>query len=192
MPLFNNPNAKLPPRIERMVMKMQNLDFSAIHIPGKANMTDYISRHPLPETQKTGHEQHVRAVVEIDHAVVIEIIRSATQNNRELQKLKAALETGSWDRTDPDLAPYHDLQAEIYISDGVLLRLDGIIPPEALRNKIIAVAHKQGHLGISKTKELMRRKYWLPMMNKRIEDIVSACFSYQIATNTHPTEPANR
>ncbi|XP_068684306.1 uncharacterized protein [Montipora foliosa] len=52
LPLFNNPNAKLPPRIERIVMKMQNLDFTAIHIPGKSNMTDYLSRHPLPEIMR--------------------------------------------------------------------------------------------------------------------------------------------
>ena len=47
MPIFNNPTARLPPCIERLVMKMQNLDFQMIHIPGKTNMTDYMSRHPL-------------------------------------------------------------------------------------------------------------------------------------------------
>ena len=50
LPLLNNPTAKLPPCIERLALKMQNLDFEMIHIPGKTNMTDYMSRHPLPET----------------------------------------------------------------------------------------------------------------------------------------------
>jgi hypothetical protein len=40
---------------------MQNLDFEAIHIPGKSNMTDYLSRHPLPETGKDHIEKHVNA-----------------------------------------------------------------------------------------------------------------------------------
>ena len=39
LPIFNNPRAKLPPTIERMVMKMQNLDFTAVYIPGKTNAT---------------------------------------------------------------------------------------------------------------------------------------------------------
>jgi hypothetical protein len=39
LPLFNNPQAKLPPRIERLIMKMQNLDFTMIHIPGKEKKT---------------------------------------------------------------------------------------------------------------------------------------------------------
>lgn len=50
--------------------------------------------------------------------------------------------------------------------------------------KAITIAHKQGHPGITKTKELMRKKYWFPGMNRRIENIVSTCFSRQV------TEPA--
>ena len=107
-----------------------------------------------------------------------------------LQKLKIALETGKWNRNDPDLIPYYDVRADIYESEGVLLRLNRIIPPESLRDKIVSIAHKQGHLGISKTKELLRRKYWFPSMNKRIDDIVSTCFSCQVTTNTQHTEPA--
>jgi hypothetical protein len=38
--LFNNPQAKLPPIIKRLIMKMQNLNFTMIrHIPGKENVT---------------------------------------------------------------------------------------------------------------------------------------------------------
>ena len=86
-----------------MVMKMQNLDFTAIHIPGKSNMTDYLSRHPLPEVEKTGHERHVRAVIETDHAVVMETIQSATKDdkakaeestrNREVDQKRSRLKT---------------------------------------------------------------------------------------------------
>ena len=40
LPLLNNPTAKVPPRIERLALKMQNLDFEMVHIPGKTNVTD--------------------------------------------------------------------------------------------------------------------------------------------------------
>ena len=33
LPLFNNPQAKLPPRIGRLIMKMQNLDFTMMTHP---------------------------------------------------------------------------------------------------------------------------------------------------------------
>ena len=100
------------------------------------------------------------------------------------------MQTDKWIKTDPDLKPYFDLRAELYMADGLILRIDRIIPPESLRDKIIQIAHKQGHLGISKTKEMLRRKYWFPAMNHRIDTVVSTCFKCQIATNTQHTEPA--
>ena len=84
LPLFNNPQARLPPRIEQLIMKMQNLDFTMIHIPGKENVTDYMSRHPLPETTRTGVEKHVKAVIRTDHAIVLERIAAETAKDTEL------------------------------------------------------------------------------------------------------------
>ena len=76
------------------------------------------------------------------------------------------------------------------MAEGLILRLDKIIPPECLRDKIITTAHTQGHLGKSKTKKRIRRKYWFPGMNQRIDNDISTCFSCQVAMYTHHTEPA--
>ena len=66
-------------------MNMQNRNFDMIHIPGKTNMTDYMSRHPLPETGKDHLEKHLRAVIETDHAVVMDKIKQETAKNEELR-----------------------------------------------------------------------------------------------------------
>ena len=153
-------------------------------------MTNYMSRHPLPETGTDRFEKYVIATVQSEHAVVMGKIKEETKNDRELTKLAAAMQTDKWIKTDPDLKPYFDLRAELYMADGLILRIDRIIPPESMREKIIQIAHKQGHLGISKTKEMVRRKYWFPAMNHRIDTVVSTCFNCQIATNTQHTEPA--
>jgi len=47
------------------------------------------------------------------------------------------MQTGKWAKTDPDLKPYFDLRAELYMADGLILRIDRIIPPESLRDRII-------------------------------------------------------
>ena len=52
------------------MIKMQNLDYETIHIAGKSNMTDYLSRHPPPETEKDYTEKHVKEVIQGDHAMV--------------------------------------------------------------------------------------------------------------------------
>lgn len=93
--MFHNPKAKLSPRIERVVMKMQNLDFAAVYAPGKTNMTDYLSRHVQPETVETEHESHVRAVVKLHHAVKLETIKKGTKEDPILQQVKESLFTGS-------------------------------------------------------------------------------------------------
>ena len=132
-------------------MKMQNLDFTMIHIPEKQNATDYMSTHPLPDTGSTRTDSHVKAIARSDHVVVLETIAAETQTDPELQHLKQAMQIGAWDRKDPVLKPYHDVQSELYESEDVILHLDKIIPSENLRAKIIRYAHKQGHLGLSKT-----------------------------------------
>ena len=190
IPIFNNPSAKLPPQRERLRMKTQHLNFVMIHITGKSNMTDYLSHHPLPDAEETHLERHVRAVIATDHAVVLDKIHEETRKDSELQTLIQTIRTGNWKSTGIDLKHYYDIRTEIYEPDGVVLRGDRIIPPTSLRKRIINTAHKQGHLGTSKTKEMIRNKYWFPLMNIQIENIVQSCFSCQIATNSIHTEPA--
>ena len=64
------------------------------HIPGKSNMTDYLSRHPLPDTEDTHLEHHVRAVISTEHAVVLDKIRKETSGDNELQTLIQTIRTG--------------------------------------------------------------------------------------------------
>ena len=149
-----------------------------------------MSRHPLPETGTDRLEKHVITTVQSEHAVVLDKIKEETAKDRELTKLSAAIQTDKWIKTDPDLKPYFDRKAELYMADGLILRIDRIIPSESLRDKIIQIAHRHGHLGISKTKEMLHRKYWFPAMNYRIDTVMSTCFDCQIATNTQHTEPA--
>ena len=190
LPLLNNPKAKIPPRIERIIIKMQNLDFEAIHIPGKSNMTDYLSRHPLPETGKDHVEKYVNAAIQADHAIVWSKIKEATAEDKELTELTETIETGNWEEAKQFLKPYYEIRDELFVADGVIMRMDRIVPPQSLRQRIIQSAHKQGHLGVSKTKEMIRRKYWFPGMNTRITDMVQSCFDCQIVTDQHHTQPA--
>ena len=53
IPMFNKMSTKLPPRIEKWVMDMQDIDFEVVYEPGKdeADPLDFLSRHPLPEIE---------------------------------------------------------------------------------------------------------------------------------------------
>lgn len=52
LPLFNKPTAKPPPRIEKWVMDMQDVDYELQYETGKyeADLLDFLSGHPLSLT----------------------------------------------------------------------------------------------------------------------------------------------
>jgi hypothetical protein len=50
-----------------------------------------MSRHALPDCERTGVDKHARAVTQADHAVVLDKIASETEQNPELHYLKHAV-----------------------------------------------------------------------------------------------------
>ena len=58
-----------------------------------------------------------------------------------------------------------------------------------LQHTVIKAAHSLGHLGMTKTKQMLRQKYWFPQMNKMVEHIVGKCYECQVTTKEHRHEP---
>ena len=193
IPLFNKPTAKLPPRIERWVMDMQDVDYELKYEPGKdeADPLDFLSRHPLPETGSDSTEKMIKAVVEAEHAIVIDKIKAETQADSTLQKLSQRIRKGDWKQysKDPDISPFCAIKEELYEAQGLILRMDRIVIPTNLQRKIIKVAHRLGHLGTTKTKQMIRAKYWFPNMNTLIDQMIGQCYECQVTTKQHREEP---
>ena len=55
----------MPPRIEKWVMEMQDVVYELVYEPGKdeADPLDYLSRHPLPETEDDKTKKIIRWTV---------------------------------------------------------------------------------------------------------------------------------
>lgn len=96
LPLFNKAAMRLPPRIEKWVMGMQDVNFELIYEPGKdeADPLDFLSRHPLPETGKDTIERVIKYTVTAEHAVVVDHIKEETLKDTQLQKLSIRILTG--------------------------------------------------------------------------------------------------
>jgi hypothetical protein len=60
--------------------------------------------------------------------------------------------------------------------------------PEGLRQTALSIAH-EGHLGISKTKALVRTKIWFPGMDQMIEQLVDGCVPCKLNSNRPELEP---
>ena len=51
--------------------------------------------------------------------------------------------------------------------------------PVALYNKALNIAH-EGHLGITRTKTLLRSKVWFPNINKLVDSLISKCLPREL------------
>ena len=193
IPMFTKASAKLPPRIEKWVAEMQDVDFEILYEPGKdeRDPLDYLSRHPLPETDQDPIEKFVKWTIIQEHAIHLEDIQRETGKDEEMMSLRDRIRNGDWERyrNDRIINQYYSCKEELFEAKNMIFRLDRIILPRSLQRKTIKIAHTLGHLGKTKTKEMLRQKYWFPMMNAMIDTMLDQCLDCQIATKAHKTEP---
>jgi hypothetical protein len=120
IPMFNKTNIKLPPRIEKWVMDMQDVDFEIVYEPGKdeADPLDFLSRHPLSEKENDGTETVIKAVIHNEHDVVLERLQEVTNKDEQLLKLKECILKSDWERNkkDKDISPYYHIRNELYVA----------------------------------------------------------------------------
>lgn len=185
LPMFSKPSARLPARIERWFMDMQD-----VMNLGEMNWILQIScRHPLPAIENDDTEKLLKAVITKDHAVVLDRVRE----DRVLRKLSQTIQKRNWEssKRHADLIPFYQVIEELFGSQGMIFHKERIILPANLQQKIIKSANTLGHLGMTKTKHMLRGKCWFTGMNLLISQISGSgsCFDCPLATKSHRKEP---
>ena len=168
-------------------MNLQDVDFELLYEPGRDEKDpyDYLSRHPLLATGSDDTEIVLKRIIE-EPAVVLDI-KKETKECKQMTKLQERIQKGDWNayKKDPDIEPCFMIREELFRAE----RLDKIVIPSSLQRKVIKAAHSMGHLGITKTKQLLRNKYWLSKMNQQVEEILGQCYVCQVTAKNHRQEP---
>lgn len=68
------------------------------------------------------------------------------------------------------------------------MKSNRVVIPEKLTTKTIELAHT-GHMGIVKTKQLLRTKVWFPNIDKITKQFIKSCQICQAITDTHDRDP---
>ena len=159
--IYKNPLSKPPARILRWQLRLTPYDFEVIHIPGKGNVADFLSRYPITSISDDwlSNEENVNSIVDYSlpkHISNKEIIE-ATDNDKALSKLRVMIQNSKFIKNDPDVAVFGKVFETLALSTDGLIIKDGyqIVIPLVLQDKIFRIAH-EGHLGIAKTKQLLR------------------------------------
>lgn len=134
------------------------------YLPGKSNLYDYQSQDPLPLTSYSkeqladmviyeGDELCISRIVtdDLPDAVTLTMVQHATKQDQQLQKLISCIQKGHL-TNDPDLTEYRQIFHELTNFQGVILRGDRLVIPNAemtpetgsLHQHVVDIAH-EGH-----------------------------------------------
>ena len=83
---------------------------------------------------------------------------------------------------------FEKVRNELCTLPDLVLREHRIVIPEALREKVIDIAH-EGHMGVVKTQALIREKVWFPKISRLVEEKVKSCLACQVTTPRNTREP---
>ena len=176
-----------PPRLQRMLMRLQRYDFTLKYNPGKEMVVaDTLSRAHLStdgdESEKELQDElthYVHSVV--DHLPVsddkLEQIRKEVENDPTMKELIKIIKVG-WPENRKEVPEvvqeYWNYRDELSEVNGIILKGSRIIIPSRLRSEMLAKL-RDSHMGMEKSKQRTRDVMFWPRMNSQIEDVVSRC-----------------
>ncbi len=190
--IYGSCKSKPSARIERWVLRLQPYTFKVIYKDGADNPADYLSRHPVQVKDMRNQkmtESYVNFITtnSVPKAMTLEEIRKATDEDKTLRALRAAIKLNRWHYDI--VKQFKAVRDELTVtSDGIVLRGTRIVIPETLQRRAIAIAHET-HLGLTKTKALIREKIWFPKIDKMVKDTIDRCIPCQAVGKPSPPEP---
>jgi hypothetical protein len=171
---------KPSPRILRWTLRLQSYEFQIKHIPGNINPADMLSNSPMKldeEEEKNGKEMEVYINKLIAYAtpkaITLSEILEESEKDNLLKEVIECLKKDEWPQKE-ELKQYKQVRNELMYKGGVVLKGESICVPSNLRKRTLKIAH-ESHLGITKTKALMKEKVWWPNLDKDIEQMIKSC-----------------
>ena len=147
--ILNKPLTSAPPRLQRMLLKLQGYNFTIEHQPGSSMaLADTLSR--LPSTNNQEIDLDIRVSMVRFSTDRLNKIRRATTDNATLRQLTSMIVKG-WPDTLQEVPPaircYWSFRDELSTEDGLILKGQRLLIPNSLHEDILEQLH-YGHQGI--------------------------------------------
>ena len=183
-----------PARIQRWILKLQCYTFKVLYQPGSQNAADVLSRSPLcvDESEKDltlKTEQYINYLAEADvpKAMTLTEIKTESAKDKVITEVIDAIKQNRWPNKDY-LTPYYKVRNELTVHNDIILRGTKLVIPSVLQARVLAIAH-ESHLGIVKTKQLLREKVWWAGIHRDVENLISTCRTCQMFANAPKPPP---
>ncbi|KAK3791836.1 hypothetical protein RRG08_026739 [Elysia crispata] len=198
---MKEPFNKCPARVQRFLLRLEPYDLQVSYKKGKEQvLSDTLSRateqnssmKPEIPQQEIQIQAFVDCVVKTLHVTPQKIteIKHRQENDETLQKLRAQIK--AWPQTirqvPKEIQPYWTVREDITECDGILLKGDQVIIPEAMQHEMLQLIH-QGHLGVELSQNRAKTAVFWPGMMRQIEKRVNSCHVCQRHRNAQHKEP---
>ena len=157
--IFKRNVNKAPPRIQRLLLRLQKYDIDLIFSPDNSiPVPDTLSRAYLPNTEEDDKSLEYQVYRLASNLLISEPklreIHNATENDQVLQKLRKLILDGFPDSKSsmpPELFPCFQVRNELSIAEALVFKGDKILIPSSLRKEMKERIH-MGHMGIEHCK----------------------------------------
>ncbi|XP_064423636.1 uncharacterized protein K02A2.6-like [Latimeria chalumnae] len=195
--LFEKPLSVAPPRVQRMMLRIQKYDMSVNYVPGKelyiADTLNRATQTPEQELKEAEEEFEVHQVIQnllVSEERLIKF-KVETSEDPKLNQLKDIVLNGWPDQrsaVEPSIREYWNYRDEISMNEGLLLKGDKLIVPDSMRKEMLDKLHSS-HFGIEKCRIRAGDILFWPGMNKQIAKIISKCSTCNSYQRSQQKEP---
>ena len=201
--IMTKPLSQAPPRIQRLLIKLQKYNLTVQFVPGKLMfIADTLSRAYLKETVEDQLDLNEDIEVMV-HSFIQEIpasperleqLKEETAIDETLQALKAQIAEGfptHRKALKPILAPYWNIRYDLSEAEGLLFKGRQLIIPRSMQSNVLNLIH-ESHLGIEKCKARARSIIYWPGMSRDIHDTVATyttCLTHRHKNLKEPMIP---
>jgi hypothetical protein len=183
--IIRKPLYKTSPRLQRMLLKLQNYQIRITYTPGKEmHIADTLSRAFLKDAESDkALEEEIELMIHEHTSKLsvsperLQMLKTATKEDTEMQELMAVISKG-WPQAKAKIPmsvrPYWKIRHHLYEVDGLIFQGSRLLIPKDLRREMLNTVH-EGHLGIQKCKiQATEAMYW-PGIGNDIENYISKC-----------------
>jgi transposase InsO family protein len=181
-----------PPRLQRMLLRLQNYDVEIVYKPGKTLLlADGLSRLPGAPGEPSIELDVQVNLVQFSTERVQEL-RDSTASDTSLAPLRDVIISG-WPETQKELPhilrPFWSYRDELSVEDGVVLKgSEQVMIPSSMQQYILTALHA-GHQGRDKCRLRAKTSVYWNGMNKDIETFVADCAICQEHASSQQSEP---
>lgn len=190
--------AAAPPRLQRMLLRLQQYSFQLQFKPGKDMvLADTLSRAFISDGGDDELERELECAVHLVVSAAPITDAKLNQLRQELSKddsmgtLCSTIRDG-WpnkvSQVPKEIREFWNFRDELTEANGLILKGGKLVIPPTMRNEILNKVHVS-HLGIVKCKQRARDVVFWPGMGKQIEEMISKCDTCQEYRASNSKEP---